>query len=172
MIVASLSYAVNHIFFKHSIYTNAIAEEGVEVTHNKDKSILNMMTVNQLIENNFSSIDPNKTFGDLIPIIASSKRNIFPVVDKEGNFCGHVLLDDIRSIMFDQSIYNQFILDFTVIPEYVINPDDTMENIVKKFHVSGKYNIPVVKNRKYLGYMSRATVFSLYRDMLSEISDD
>ena len=172
MIVATLSYAVNHIFFKHSIYTNAIAEEGVEVTHNKDKSILNMMTVNQLIETNFSSIDPNKTFGDLIPIIAFSKRNIFPVVDKGGNFCGHVLLDDIRSIMFDQSLYDRFILDFTVIPEYVINPDDPMENIVRKFEISGKYNIPVVKNRKYLGYMSRANVFSVYRDMLSEISDD
>ena len=172
MIVASLSYAVNHIFFKHSIYTNAIAEEGIEVTHNKDKSILNMMTVNQLIENNFSAIDPNKTFRDLIPIISSSKRNIFPVVDKEGNFCGHVLLDDIRSVMFDQSIYDQFILNFTVIPEYIINPDDQMENIVKKFQASGKYNIPVVKDRKYLGYMSRANVFSAYRDMLSEISDD
>ena len=81
-------------------------------------------------------------------------------------------MDDIRSVMFDQNIYGQFILDFTVIPEYVINPDDSMENIVKKFEVSGKYNIPVVKNRKYLGYMSRANVFSVYRDMLSEISDD
>ena len=172
MIVASLSYAVNRIFFQHSIYTNAIAEEGVEVTHNKDKSILNMMTVNQLIETNFSSIDPDKTFRDLIPIISSSKRNIFPVVDKKGNFCGHVLLDDIRNVMFDQNIYDQFILDFTVIPEYVINPDDSMENIVRKFEVSGKYNIPVIKNRKYLGYMSRAYVFSVYRDMLSEISDD
>lgn len=172
MIVSSISYAVNHIFFKHSIYTYSIAKQGIEITHNKDKSILNMMAVSKLIERNFSTIDPDKTFRDLIPIIASSKRNLFPVVDKHGNFCGHILFDDIRGIMFNKDIYDKFILDFTVIPEYVIHPEDQMESIVQKFQKSGKYNIPVVKDGKYLGYISRASVFSEYRNTLSEISDD
>lgn len=172
MIVSALSYAVNHLFFKHSIYTHSVAQQGVEVTHNKDKSVLSMMAVNQLIETNFSTISPDKTLRDLIPLIASSKRNIFPVVDKKGNFCGHVLFDDIRTIMFDESLYSQYISNFTVIPEYVIHPEDHMEDIVRKFQKSGKYNIPVVKDNKYLGYISRANVFSAYRNTLSELSDD
>ena len=172
MIVAALSYAINHLFFKHSIYTQSVFEQGIEVSHNKDRNVLNMMAVNQLIETNFNSIDPDKTLRDLIPLIASSKRNIFPVVDKKGNFCGHVLFDDIRSIMFDESYYSRYISDFTVIPEYVIRPDDPMEDIVRKFQKSGKYNIPVVKDNKYLGYISRANVFSAYRNTMSEISDD
>lgn len=172
MIVSALAYAVNRLFFSHSVYTNAVAEQGVEVTHNKDKSILNMMVVNQLIENNFSTIDPNCTFSDLLPLISSSKRNIFPVVDKHGVFCGHVLFDDIRSILFDESNYDKSIQDYAVLPNYTINPEEPMENIVKKFEESGKYNIPVIQNGKYLGYMSRANVFSAYRNMLSEISED
>ena len=172
MIVSALSYFVNRIFFKHSVYTNAVAEHGVEVTHNKDVSILSMMTINNLIETNFSKIRRGSTLGDLIPVISSSRRNIFPVVDKDGTFCGHVLLDDIRSVMFDQTLYNQPIEEFTVIPEYIINPEDAMETVVKKFQVSGKYNIPIIENGKYLGYISRANVFSTYRKTLSEISED
>lgn len=172
MIVSALSYFVNRIFFRHSVYTNSVAEHGVEVTHNKDVSILNMMTINGLIETNFSKIKRGSTLGDLIPVISSSRRNIFPVVDKDGTFCGHVLLDDIRSVMFDQTLYNQPIEEFTVIPEYLIHPEDPMETVVKKFQVSGKYNIPVIENGKYLGYVSRANVFSTYRKTLSEISED
>lgn len=172
MIVSALSYFVNRIFFSHSVYTNSVAEHGVEVTHNKDVSILSMMTLNGLIENNFSKVKRGSTLGDLIPVIASSRRNIFPVVDKDGTFCGHVLFDDIRSVMFDQTLYQQPIEEFTVIPEYVIQPEDSMEAVVKKFQVSGKYNIPVVENGKYLGYISRANMFSTYRKTLSEISED
>ena len=172
MIVSALSYFVNRIFFRHSVYTNAVAEHGVEVTHNKDVSILSMMTINNLIETNFSKVKRGSTLGDLIPVIASSRRNIFPVVDKDGTFCGHVLFDDIRSVMFDQTLYPQPIEEFTVIPEYLIQPEDSMETVVKKFQVSGKYNIPVIENGKYLGYISRANVFSTYRKTLSEISED
>ena len=172
MIVSALAYAVNRLFFSHSVYTNSVAEQGVEVTHNKDKSILNMMVVNQLIETNFSTIDPNCTFSDLLPLISSSKRNIFPVVDKHGVFCGHVLFDDIRGILFDNSYYDKSIQDFAVLPNYTINPEEPMAKIVKKFEESGKYNIPVIKNGQYLGYMSRANVYSAYRNMLSEISED
>lgn len=172
MIVAALAFAVNRLFYSHSVYTNSVAEKGVEVTHNKDKSILNMMVVNQLIENNFSTIDPNCTFSDLLPLVSASKRNIFPVVDKKGEFCGHVLFDDIRGILFEKSCYDKSIQDFAVLPNYTINPEESMELIVKKFEESGKYNIPVVQNGRYLGYMSRANVFSAYRNMLSEISTE
>ena len=165
MIVAALAYAINRLFFKHSIYTNAVAEKGVEVTHNKDKSILNMLAINQLIE-------PDCLFRDLLPLVSSSKRNIFPVVDKEGFFCGHVLFDDVRGILFDTQYYDQSIQNFAVLPDYVIHPDEPMEEIVYKFQKSGKYNIPVIQGGKYLGYISRANVFSAYRAMMSEISED
>ena len=172
MIVSALSYFVNRIFFRHSVYTNAVAEQGVEVTHNKDVTILSMMSTNNLIENNFNTVKRGSTLGDLIPIISTSRRNIFPVVDKDGTFCGHVLFDDIRSVMFDQTLYNQPIEEFTVIPEYVIHPEDSMEEVVKKFQVSGKYNIPMIDHGKYLGYLSRANIFSTYRKTLSEISEE
>ena len=170
MIVSALSLAVNRMFFSESIYTRSIAEQGVKVSFNKDETILNMMTSNHLIETNFTPISPDKTLGDLVKIIASSSRNIFPVVADNGDFKGHILFDDVRKFMFDTSLYNTSVEDIMVYPDYVINADESMESIVKKFEESHKYNIVIVENGKYLGYISRANVFTAYQATLKEIS--
>ena len=170
MIVAALSLAINRVFFRESIYTQSIAEKGVKVSFNKDETILNMMTSSHLIETNFSTIRPDKTLGDLIPIIAESQRNIFPVVAEDGEFKGHILFDDVRKFMFDTSLYDTPIEKIMVYPDYVINYDESMESIVKKFEESRKYNIVIVDNGKYLGYISRANVFTTYQATLKEIS--
>ncbi len=170
MIVAALSLAINRIFFKESIYTQSIAEKGVKVSFNKDETILNMMTSSHLIETNFSTIRPDQTLGDLVKIIASSSRNIFPVVDENGEFKGHILFDDVRQFMFDTSLYDIPVEKIMVYPEYVINYDEPMESIVQKFEESHKYNIVIVEDGKYLGYISRANVFTTYQATLKEIS--
>ncbi len=170
MIVSALSLAVNRIFFRESIYTHGIAEKGVKVSFNKDETILNMMTSSNLIETNFITIRPEQTLGDLVKIIASSSRNIFPVVAENGDFKGHILFDDVRSFMFDTSLYGVSVEKIMVYPDYVINYDEDMESIVQKFEESHKYNIVIVENGKYLGYISRANVFSTYQATLKEIS--
>lgn len=170
MIVSALSLAVNRIFFRESIYTHGIAEKGVKVSFNKDETILNMMTSSNLIETNFITIRPEQTLGDLVKIIASSSRNIFPVVAENGDFKGHILFDDVRSFMFDTSLYGISVEKIMVYPDYVINYDEDMESIVQKFEESHKYNIVIVENGKYLGYISRANVFSTYQATLKEIS--
>lgn len=170
MVVAALSLAINRVFFKESIYTQSIAEKGVKVSFNKDETILNMMTSSHLIETNFSTIRPDKTLGDLVKIIASSQRNIFPVVAENGEFKGHILFDDVRKFMFDTSLYDTSVENIMVYPDYVINYDESMESIVKKFEESHKYNIVIVEDGKYLGYISRANVFTTYQATLKEIS--
>ena len=170
MIVSALSLAVNRIFFRESIYTQSIAEKGVKVSFNKDETILNMMTSSNLIETNFSTIRPEQTLGDLVKVIASSSRNIFPVVSEDGEFKGHILFDDVRKFMFDTSLYGTSVEKFMVYPEYIINYDESMESIVQKFEKSHKYNIVIVDKGKYLGYISRANVFTAYQATLKEIS--
>lgn len=172
MIVSAMSYAINRAFFKDSIYTKSVSEKGVRVTHNKDVSILNMITVNKLIETNFKTISPDQTLRDLLPIISSSTRNIYPVVDKDGNFKGHVLFDSIRKIIFDPEQYDTSIEDIMLLPDYLVTTEDSAEEVVKKFERSGNYNIAVVDGKKYLGYISRALIFTTYQATLKEISDD
>ncbi len=173
MIASTISYATARIFVKNSVYTVQLARRGELMTHHKDKNILLMMKVSDLIESNFSVIHPEDKLGDLVKTIQDSHRNIFPVVDSEGMFRGIVKMDDIRHIMFDISMYEKTLVkDLMFMPQNIIQHNEPMESVAKKFQESGRYNIAVLKDGIYLGFVSRAKVFSSYREMLKLFSDE
>ncbi len=173
MITATISYGTIRFFVSHSVYTKQLAQKGQLFTHHKDKAVLSLMRVDKLIERDFKTIGLDGTLGDLVEIVVSSQRNIFPVVDKEGDFSGIIRLDDIRHIMFKSELYDEVkVSTLMIIPEYIIDPDEMMEVVAKKFQDSGKFNLAVIKDGKYLGFISRAKVFSKYRLLLKYFSDD
>ncbi|MDP1622331.1 MAG: chloride channel protein [Bacteroidales bacterium] len=173
IIVSAIAYLTCHIFESHSIYTRQLAARKELITHHKDKAVLSFMSPRQLIETNFAAVDPGATLGQLVKIVTTASRNIFPVVDRDGKFYGIVMLDNIRQIMFDQSIYDEtYVKDLLFMPDCVINPDDSMDRVVQLFQQSDRYNLPVVEDGKYLGFISRANVFSQYRELLRKFSDD
>ena len=143
------------------------------MTHHKDRNILLMMKVSELIETNFSTVRATDTLRDLIKVITKSSRNIYPVVDEYHKLQGIVKLDDIRHIMFHQEMYDSTkISDLMIIPKWTIESTDQMEEVARIFTESQRFNIPVLQNGKYLGFVSRARVFSSYREMLKHFSDD
>jgi len=173
MVTATISYATIKIFVKNSVYTHQLAKRGELITHHKDRAVLSMMRVGKMIERDFLSIGPDQNLGDLIHLISESNRNIFPVIDKNNLFCGIIRMDDIRKIIFKPELYKTtMITSIMVIPETTIDPEESMEIVVKKFRDSGKFNIPVIKDGVYLGFVSRAKVFSKYRSLLKYFSDD
>jgi chloride channel protein, CIC family len=172
MIVSTTAYATARIFVNNSVYTIQLAKRGELITHHKDKAILMLMNVTELIETNFSVIKPSDTMGDLVEVIKFAHRNIFPVVEEDGIFRGMIKLDDIRHVMFNNDVYEDvYIRDMMFSPEDVIFTTDTVEEVAMKFQQSGAYNIVVIDHGKYLGFISRAKLFSAYRDLLKHFSD-
>jgi CIC family chloride channel protein len=172
MIVAAISYATVKVFTPNSVYTIHLARRGELMTHHKDKTVLMMLDVKDLIETDFNKLHPNNTLGDLIKVITKAHRNIFPVVEKNNTFRGIVKMDDIRHIMFNQEMYDSvYVRDLMFMPQFVIDPKDSMEEIARKFQVSDRYNIAVIEKGKYLGFVSRAKLFSTYRKLLSDFSE-
>ncbi|GAB4277663.1 MAG: chloride channel protein [Marinilabiliales bacterium] len=173
MITATISYATIKIFEPNSVYTIQLAKRGELMTHDKDKRILKLMKIDNLIETNFKTIGPDKTLGDLVDVISKSTRNIFPVIDEDNNFLGIVFMDHIRHIMFKPELYDKiYVKDLMFMPSPLIDPSESMEEITRKFHESGNYNLPVVSKGKYLGFISRARVFSEYRKIHKYFSED
>lgn len=173
IITASVSYITVKIFEKNNVYSIQLAKKGELMTHHADKNALLRMNVKKLIETNFLKVKPNNTLGELVQIVAKSDRNIFPVVDNHDNFLGQISLSRIRKIMFKPKLYNKIIVrELMSIPETTVNMDENMESIANKIQISQMYNLVVLDNHKYLGYVSRSRVFSEYRSMLKEFSDD
>jgi len=173
MLAATISYGTTRYFVKNSVYTVQLAKRGELMTHHKDRNILLMMKVSELIETNFKTVGPDQTLRDLVQVITKSSRNIYPVVDEQNYMKGLVKLDDIRHIMFNQDMYdNTLVRDLMHTPEWTIQSSDQMEEVARQFSESGRYNLPVLRDGKYLGFVSRARVFSSYREMLKHFSED
>jgi len=173
MLVATISYSLTRLISPKSIYTIQLSKHGDMLTHHKDKSLLTLMNVKEQLETNFSTVDFNATLGDLVKIIADSTRNIYPVIDKDNNFYGLIILDQIRHTMFQPELYNTTMVKSLMFkPSNVVNIDDNMETVASKFQHSGKYNLVVLDGNKYLGFVSRANVFSHYRNLLKDFSEE
>ena len=173
MITATISYITVMYFEPHTIYTKRLAARGDLITHHKDKAVLTVLQLGSVIENDFVTVQPDDTLGILTQAISKSRRNIFPVVDSEGMFIGIVQMDDIRELMFDSHMYNSiYVRELMTLPPEFISIDEPMESVVQKFEITNAWNLPVLENGKYLGFVSKSKVFSAYRDVLVQFSDE
>lgn len=172
MLVVAISFALTKYFVSNSIYTIELAKRGELITHNKDKNVMMMMRIDKLIEKNFKIIHPEMTLGKMLKeAVAKSSRNIFPVLDNEHRFLGIVLLDDIRPLMFEQEMYDTLTIQVLMkSAPAIIFHDDSIEKVMQKFKESGAWNLPVIKNKKYIGFISKSKLLSAYRTKLIELT--
>ena len=173
MITSAVAYLTVMPLEPHSIYHKRLALDGELITHNKDKAVLTLLKLKNVIETDLLTIGVENTLGELVRKVSKSKRNIFPVIDREEKFCGIVFLDDIRLIMFDKERYNDtFVKDLMVMPPAIISPDEKMESVMQKFNENSAWNLPVVKDQKYIGFISKSTIFNAYRSELVHFSEE
>jgi CIC family chloride channel protein len=173
IITATVAYVTIMRFEPHSVYTKRLAERGELITHHKDKAVLLLMKLNELVETDFETLNPDAKLRDLVKAVSISNRNLFPVVDDNGYLKGMVKLSEVRSLIFEPDLYDSVLVkDLMYMPEHFISPGDSMEVVADKFETSGRYNLAVIENGKYLGFISRASVFSRYRKTLQHFSNE
>ena len=173
MITATFAYLTVKLFTPNSVYHFQLARRKELMTHDKDKNVLQMMEVSKLLETDFEILHPDSTLGDLTKAISIAHRNLFPIVDDEGFLKGMVKMDDVRHLIFQHELYDKVHVSHLMYhPEHFISTEDSMEIVVEKFENSGRYNLAVIDNGKYVGFISRAKVFSFYRKTVRHFSHD
>ncbi len=171
MIVTTISFLTSKYYTKNSIVTAQLAAKGHLLTHNKDQAVLTMMKLKSVIETDFLPVSIDANLGDLVKIVSKAKRNLFPVIDKDGFLAGVILLDDIREIMFDQELYKKHLVrNLMTSPPAFIKMDDRMDSVMHKFNKSKAWNLPVIEKGRYIGFVSKSKLFNVYRQQLVEIT--
>lgn len=173
LIVSTISYGTIKVFEPYSIYTMRLAKRGELLTHGKDKAVLTLLKIDNVIERDFLPVKPNMTLKEMVDVIAKSKRNLFPVVNEREELMGVVLLDEIRNIMFRPDLYRRMrVSTFMSIPPAKIEVGESMDNVMKTFDKTGAWNLPVVEHGKYVGFVSKSKIFNSYRAVLRHYCDD
>ena len=173
MFVSAISFITKTYFQKHSVYTLQLKAQGKYLPETKDEELLDNISITQVIEKDLLPIHPDAQLTDLIELVKLSKRNIFPVVDSAQVLQGIVTLDDIRHIMFDaekQKIVR--VKQLMHSPPEILFSSENMQSAMEKFERSGAWNLPVVDNNQYLGFVSKAKIFNAYRKKLQRQKED
>ncbi|MBO5733133.1 MAG: chloride channel protein [Alistipes sp.] len=171
MIVSCISFAVNYSLDRDSIYTKQLRMRGELLTHDKDSSAFVFLRLDELMETDFIRLRESITLGDVVNIISSSRRNIFPVVNNDGQLLGIVQLDDLRHDMFNRDKWSRSIMDYMIQPADKILEHEMVQSIMPRFEQANTWMLPVVsKGNRYLGFISKSRILNAYRQALVNVS--
>ena len=171
MIVACIAFAVGYYLDPDSIYTKRLRAKGELLTHDKDQSVLVFLNLNELMESDFVRLRENATLGDVVSIISTARRNIFPIIDDFGHLLGVVQLDDLREDMFKQHKWGNHITTYMIQPPDKILENEMIQEVLPRFEQNHTWMLPVVdKNNRYKGFISKSRILDAYREQLVNIS--
>ncbi|MFV5701300.1 chloride channel protein [Flavobacterium sp. XS2P12] len=171
MIVASISFAISKRFEKHSMDVKNLAKKGHAFTSNKDTNVLSTLVTNAIIQTDYLTVSPDENLEKLVDLISHSNQVIFAVVDKELKMVGIVHFNTIREIIF-----NPYRVKYTLIKEVMIPPietiapEDSMETVMNKFEKAKVVFLPVIKEGKYYGFISKSIALEAYRAKLKSMT--
>lgn len=172
MIVSASSFMISKYFEPYSMDIKRLAKKGHIFTSDKDRNILTSLKISKVIEKDFQLVSPDATLGALVEIVTHSKRNIFPVVADE-MLVGVIVLDNIREIMFKHEMYDKvYVKELMRKPFAILAPDEEMDSVMKKFDETGAWNLPVLNEGKYIGFISKSSIFVHYRSRLSRTTSE
>ncbi len=173
MLVSATSFAVGYYLEPYSIYTKKLSQQGELLTHNKDKSVMVFLNLKTLMETDFHPISLDTTLGDVVNLISTVRRNIFPVLSEKGVLLGVVQLDDLRADMFDRDKYSLKIDNYMIPPPDLIYSNEQVSSVLDAFEQSKAWMLPVVdKDMHYLGFISKSRILAAYREQLVALSEE
>ncbi len=164
MIVSALSVTVAHYFEPLSMESKRLSEKFNISTHSRDTFILSRLDLAELIETNFSTVKVDDNLKTLIQVISKSTRNTFPVINESRELQGLIHLDDIRGIIFNTDKPEDMpVSKLMTQANAVIKVNENLHSVLRKFEETNAWNLPVVHNDQYMGFVSKSSILTKYR---------
>ena len=174
MIVSVCAYLTIIIFEPHSIYGSRLARQGKLLTHHTDHAVLTLMNLDSVIERDFLSVTPDMELGQIVHKISRSHSTVLPVLDAAGMLLGEIDIMKIRNVVFRIELYHHFKANQLMTePKARLSDATPMADVMCAFDDTGANWLPVfdVENR-LMGYVSRQRIYTMYRKMVADMSED
>lgn len=174
MIVSVCAYLVILAFEPHGIYGMRLAREGKLITHHTDKSVLTLMRLESCVEHDYTPVHKDMKLNELVHAISKSRSEILPVTDGAGKLIGEIDMNKLRHIVFRTELYHHFtVAQLMTEPPTLLRLGDPMEDVMKAFDNYGVSHLAVMDDNGILyGYITRAHLYSQYRKMVADMSNE
>ena len=174
MIVSVCAYLTIIIFEPHSIYGSRLARQGKLLTHHTDHAVLTLMNLESVVERDYLSVTPDMELGQIVHKISRSHSTVLPVLDAAGKLLGEIDIMKIRNVVFRIELYHHFTAtQLMTEPKARLSDATPMAEVMRAFDKTGANWLPVfdVENR-LMGYVSRQRIYTMYRKMVADMSED
>ncbi len=174
MIVSASAYLTIHAFEPHSIYSMRLARSGQLLTHNKDRSILTLLSLDAIIEKDRPTLSPDMQLGQIVQVVSKSKSTHFAVTDLQGTLLGVVNINSLRKIIFRSELYRLYKAEQLMQqPDTLLYAEDPMTVVMQKFEQSDSGTLPVVNDsHHFIGFVSRTRLYGAYRKVVADFSEE
>ena len=174
MIVSVCAYLTIIIFEPHSIYGSRLARQGRLLTHHIDHAALTLMNLDSVIEKDYLSVTPDVELGQIVQKISRSHSTVIPVLDAGGMLLGEIDIMKIRNVVFRIELYHHFTASQLMTdPKALLSDATPMADVMRVFERTGANWLPVLDAESRLkGYISRQRLYTLYRKMVHDMSED
>jgi len=170
MIVSMISFVIAKWFSPISPDLKELADEGQIFTTEHDRNLLSLLHAPDLIDKDIQTISVDASFSDLLNLVRNGHRNVIAVLEDE-QLVGIITLDDIRPVMFNQELYAELDVEKVMkVPPGTVDLEDDMRDIIRKFDDTNSWNLPVLEDDKFVGFISKSTVLNQYRALLKGYS--
>ena len=174
MIVSVCAYLTIIVFEPHSIYGSRLARQGKLLTHHTDHAVLTLMNLDSVVERDYLSVTPDMELGQIVHKISRSHSTVLPVLDAAGMLLGEIDIMKIRNVVFRIELYHHFTASQLMTePKARLSDATPMAEVMRAFDKTGANWLPVfdVENR-LMGYVSRQRIYTMYRKMVADMSED
>ena len=174
MIVSVFAYLTILLFEPHSIYGMRLARQGKLITHHTDHSVLTLMTLDSVIDREFTPVEPDIEMGQLVHALSKSYSEVIPVLGPANNLLGEIDINKIRHIIFRTELYNHFkVSQLMQQPKTKLRLGDPIEEVMQAFDKYNSQYLPIIDDEGQLyGYVSRTHLLTQYRQMVADFSNE
>lgn len=174
MMVVVMSFAINRYYIKIPFYKQELAKQGDLTTHDKDSNVLRNINIREVIDTHYVPLRENQYLGDLVKQVEIHNKNIYPVLDSDDKLIGIININEVRKILFEAQQYGTVLLTeiMTTTPAEIAFSKDEMQSVMKKFEDTDSWILPVIKDNKFYGFISKSKILDLYRTKLRDFDFD
>jgi CIC family chloride channel protein len=168
MLVSAISYL---ILGKTSLYEKQLVTRLASPAHVGEfaRGLLQKAQVHEAISpREVISIPEHMNFGELIKHVTASPETYFPVVNEQGKMTGILSINDIREVLFEETLAQLIIAKDVATPSVVrVFWDESLQDALDKMVMINVNELPVVREEdpdEIIGMIAKRDIISYYHE--------
>jgi len=154
---------------KESIYTMKLKRRGILLKEGREVNILRSLRAKDFISHDYVKFLNTERVGNIIDQALGGAHHAFQIVDSENNYVGCFSLNQLKKVVLQKELLDSLIIaEDLAVPGIHIHYEDNLEQAMEIFGREDVAEIPLLKEKKFIGVVKRKDVIEAYNNEITK----